>query len=37
MKKTSTNKAIQNISNSYNTENCNCICHYQGDIDLNEN
>ena len=37
MKKISSCKAIQNISNTYSTDNCNCICHYQDDIETNEN
>ena len=37
MKKISSRKAIHNISNTYSTDNCNCICHYQEDIETNEN
>ena len=36
MKTTSSHHSNQPVSNLFNTDNCNCICHYPDDIEIDE-
>ena len=36
MKTNSSHNSNQPISNLFNTDNCNCICHYPDDIEIDE-